>query len=388
MRLNNLISLPDGRNIDILIQEGKIVSVSNHTDILADNSEEQVIKFDNAIVFPGLINSHDHLDFNSFPQLGNRTYKNYIEWGLDIHLQNKDVINKVLKISKELRIQWGIYKNLLNGITTVINHGPALALEGDLITIEQNSHVLHSVANEKKWRFKLNMPFLKKQPFVIHIGEGTDEYSKKEIDTLLKWNLFNRDLIGIHAVTMNEQQASKFKAIVWCPDSNTFLLGKTAEVNKFKDNTTILFGTDSTVSANWNLWDQLRVARSTKLVTDEDLFNMLTTSPVKVWNLPISGTIAKNYSADVVIARKKSGPNGLGAFFALNPEDIMLVIHKGVIRLFDEEISKQLFGKGVDPEQFSKIFIMDKCKYIFGNLPELIRSIRGYYPEANFPVAF
>jgi hypothetical protein len=51
--------------------------------------------FDNAVVFPGLINSHDHLDFNLFPQLGHHIYHNYTEWGDHIHRNYKTEIDAV-----------------------------------------------------------------------------------------------------------------------------------------------------------------------------------------------------------------------------------------------------------------------------------------------------
>ena len=54
------------------------------------------------LLFPGLINSHDHLDFNLFPQTGNRIYNNYTEWGKDIQYQNKETINAVLKIPQQI----------------------------------------------------------------------------------------------------------------------------------------------------------------------------------------------------------------------------------------------------------------------------------------------
>ncbi len=318
--------------------------------------------------------------------MGNRIYNNYVEWGEDIHLQNKEIIEKVLKVHKQLRIEWGIYKNLLNGITTVVNHGPKISVPADILTVLQNSHVLHSVSNESNWKFKLNMPFIKNQPFSIHIGEGTDATSNEEINTLLKWNLFNRELIGIHAVAMNEKQASKFKAIVWCPDSNNFLLGRTAAINKLKHQAKIIFGTDSTVSANWNLWEQLQIARNTKMVTDVELFNMLTNVPAKIWGLPNSGTIAKDFDADIVIGKMKPKLKSMDAFFEMNPEDILMVIHKGNIRLVDGDIYQQLHEQGVLLNDFSKIFFGDKLKYISGNLQELIKSVKKYYPEAYFPV--
>jgi cytosine/adenosine deaminase-related metal-dependent hydrolase len=387
MRLNNLLQIPEGRQIDILIENEKILSISEHQFSKEDSSKGPAVSFTDAIAFPGLINSHDHLDFNLFPPLGNRIYSNYVEWGKDIHRQNKDVISSVLKVPKQLRIQWGIYKNLLNGITTVINHGPELEIEGDLITVLQSSRTLHSVANEKYWKFKLNMPFLSgNEPWVIHIGEGTDQASKDEINALLKWNLYNRKLIGIHAVAMNEKQASGFSALVWCPDSNIFLLGQTSQINNLKNQTKILFGTDSTVSSNWNLWEQLRLAKKRNMVTDTELFDMLATTAADVWNTIGSGKLATGYNADLVIGKRNMALSGMNAFFGLNPENILMIVHNGSIRLFDEEIYPQLFEQGVNLNDFYKIVINGACKYVFGNLPKLMSSVKDYYPGVQFPV--
>jgi len=386
MLLSSLYTVPGGENVDILIEERKISSVINHKDSLPGKAQGLNIKFLDAIVFPGLINSHDHLDFNCFPQLGNRIYNNYVEWGDDIHKQNKETINKVLKIPKELRIQWGIYKNLLNGITTVVNHGPKLQADNNLVTIWQQCHTLHSIKLEKKWKIKINLPFVKNQPFAIHIGEGTDSAAKEEIDELIKRNLLKRDLIGIHAVAMDEKQASNFRAIIWCPDSNYFLVGRTAPIDKLKHKTKILFGTDSTVSSNWNLWDHLRLARKSKLVTDTELFDMLTSTPANVWGIEDCGRIEKNNNADIVIAKKKPGLNLMDSFFGLNPEDILMVIQKGQIALFDGEIWGQLHGHMSGLEDYCSIHINGRAKYISGNLPRLIKSIKECYPEATFPV--
>src|ERR1700754_5330219 len=94
------------------ISEGKILGVADGKPQPAKG--DHTLEFEDAIAFPGLINSHDHLDFNLFPALGNRIYNDYTEWGTDIHLQNKETIAAVLRIPKELRIGWSLYKNLLN----------------------------------------------------------------------------------------------------------------------------------------------------------------------------------------------------------------------------------------------------------------------------------
>ncbi len=382
MLLKNIYSITSQRKVDIMIEGDSIKSVN---DTSTQASTIRTLQFNNAIAFPGLINSHDHLDFNLFPKLGNRIYNNYVEWGDDIHKQNKNTIDKILKVPLELRVQWGIYKNLLNGITTAVNHGPELQIENSPIKVKQCKNVLHSVQLEKRWRYKLNSPFAAKEPFVIHIGEGTDEAVEKEIDTLLKWNLANKELIGIHAIAMNEEQAKSFKALIWCPDSNYFLVAKTASIDKLKKSAAILFGTDSTVSADWNLWNHLRLAREQKMVTDEELLNMLTANPDAIWNLP-GREIKENAPADIIIARNKNGLQSMDAFFALNPEDILLVMHNGKIKLFDEEIQEQLLATKIDLSNFSKVYLNGNSKYVEGNLPALINSIKNYYPEVNLPV--
>ncbi|HEY9364264.1 MAG TPA: amidohydrolase family protein [Chitinophagaceae bacterium] len=369
----------------IQVEDGKIKVVTDDEKTLQNNPKELRIRFENAIAFPGLINSHDHLDFNLFPQIGNRIYNNYVEWGKDIHLQNKKLINAVLKIPQHLRTRWGLYKNLLNGITTVVNHGARLEIADPFISVIQDNHSLHSVQFEKYWRLKLNNIFVKKKPYVIHVGEGTDEMSHKEIDTLLKMNFFNKCLFAVHGVAMDEEQAKNFKALIWCPESNYFLLNATADIKRLKTKMRILFGTDSTLTADWNLWNHLRLARKTGLMSDKELYYSLTKNPAEAWKHFHIGSIAPNNNADIVIA-KSTGSSDFENFYSLNPESIQLILHQGQIRLFDEEIKDQLKGQNYQVSSFSRFRINGETKYVYGNLKQLMSEISSYYPEASFPM--
>lgn len=369
----------------IRLEKGKIKAVTDDEKKLQNNPKELRIEFENGIAFPGLINSHDHLDFNLFPQLGNRIYNNYTEWGKDIHQHSKATINAVLKIPQHLRIQWGLYKNLLNGVTTVVNHGAKLKITDPFITVLQDNYSLHSVQFEKNWKLKLNNFFAKKQPYVIHTGEGTDEMTHKEIDSLIKMNFFHKSLFAVHGVAMDEEQAENFEALVWCPDSNYFLLNKTADIDKLKSKTSILFGTDSTLTSGWNMWNHLRLARKTGMMNDRELYQTLTKTPSAAWEQNHAGEISANKKADLVIA-KNSNSKGFDAFYSLNPGDIQLIMHEGKIRLFDEEIKSQLADQGFPISQFTRIMINGKIKYVYGKLGELMNTILAYYPEADFPV--
>jgi cytosine/adenosine deaminase-related metal-dependent hydrolase len=365
---------------DILVENDYICSVTENGSNAAHS--DNPIVFDNAIAFPGLINSHEHLDFNLFPQLGNTVYNNYREWGNDIHSQYAKEIAAVLRVPKSLRILWGMYKNLLNGFTTVVNHGEKLPVTADFLTVYQEYSALHSVGFEKKWRWKLNWPGKYGKPVVIHIGEGTDAAATREIDSLIRWNLAKRSLIGVHGVAMNANQASSFQSLVWCPASNFFLLNKTAAVDQLKQNTRILFGSDSTLTADWNLWNHLRAARKTNMLTDDELLQTISGSAAETWALN-KGAIRQGCLADIVIAKKKDHTDAMEAFYATDPKDLLLISHNGKIQLFDEVVYKQ-----VDPvlrKNFSKININGNHKYITGDLEMLCNQIRQFYPGMKSP---
>src|SRR5947209_2662200 len=179
MILKNVITDQSSTASDITVRGDKIVDA--HT-----MPGETIFHFDNAIAFPGLINAHDHLDFNLFPSLVQRKYANYTEWGHHLHTSFKKEIAQVTQIPTGLRAQWGLYKNLLNGVTTVVNHGVKIRLPDSPINVLQTSQCLHSVKFERLWKLKLNNPVLAKRLCEIHIGEGTDECSLDEINDLLK----------------------------------------------------------------------------------------------------------------------------------------------------------------------------------------------------------
>jgi hypothetical protein len=183
---------------------------------------------------------------------------------------------------------------------------------------------------------------------------------------------------------MDPQQAKHFEAVVWCPESNYFLLNKTAAIDELKSKTTILFGTDSTLTGHWDIWHHIRLARKTQMLNDDELYNSLTSSPAQTWKLN-GGSITSGFDADIVIAKAK-GKVGLQAFYDITPNDILLVMHKGVILLFDESLYHQLTG--IINQNYSKVFTGNHFKYVVGDIPGLIAEIKRYKPDAGFPIPY
>jgi cytosine/adenosine deaminase-related metal-dependent hydrolase len=381
--LNNVTPINESHPVDLTISGEKIMSIDSGNKW--NNVDPVQIRFTSATVFPGLINSHDHLDFNCFSVLGQRKFISYTEWGKYIHKIYKDNIDAVLRIPLDLRTAWGMYKNLLAGITTVVNHGAYLKFENPLINIYQKPQNLHSVKFEKNWKWKLNNPFLKNKDCVIHTGEGSDKLSSDEIDQLLKFNLLKRKLVGVHGVAMNETQAKNFKGLIWCPESNRVLLNKHAHIVALKAQTNLVFGTDSTLTGHWNLWHHLRFARSLQMVDDSELFRMITSTPAKLWNLN-NGELKVGKDADIVVVKKKSGTSNWEDIFKTNPEEILLVVNKGKIRMFDKAMYDQLMGLPLNLHRFSRLSLKGSIKFVEGDLPSLIAAIKSYNSSVNFPI--
>jgi len=380
--LNNLINTSNGRTIHISVNQGHIESVGEKIPA----RDHFVLHFRKAVAIPGLINSHDHLDFNCFQPLGTNTYNNYTEWGKEIHHIFRNHIQAVLNIPQNLRTAWGLYKNLISGVTTVVHHGPFIPIENPPIHVFQDTQNLHSTAFEKNWKWKLNNPFLKRRMVVIHAGEGTDLRSKNEIDDLIKYNLSGRNIVGIHGVAMKSSQAKKLKALIWCPESNQLLLDKQPDIKELKKNIRIVLGTDSTLTGNWDFWHHLRFARSLQITGSEELFDMCTRIPAALWGMN-RGEIKPGKEADIVILKSKPYAEIGELVFQSGPEDILLVIQQGKIRLFDDCLLPQLRNR-IALDGYSKMTIRNSVKFVEGDLPALADKIKSFHPHMVFPVHF
>lgn len=337
--------------------------------------------FEGAIAFPGLINSHDHLEFDLYPPLGHGPYVDYVAWGEDIHRRDRAQIASIEAVPRPYRARWGAVKNLLAGVTSVAHHGEPVGAQPIGLL---GGTAFHSVRLEAGWRRRLNSPF-DRPPYVVHIGEGTSPACRREIDDLLAWNLWGRDLIGVHAIAMNARQARRFRALVWCPLSNAFLYQRSADIGKLKEHTTILLGTDSTLTADWNFWAHLRGARAGGLLTDRELFDAVTRSAAAAWNRPDLGRIAVGAAADLVVARQKNA-DPWEAFFALDPEDLLLVVRGGVPLLIDRSIDTDTDTDtefGLRPSNGFAVRVGGAQKIVAEDAPTLLRQIRGRGLRSN-----
>jgi len=369
--LNNTSILNNsGDHFCISILDGKIISVN--AEPIYNSTNSHIINFKDALAFPGLFNAHDHLEFNLFPRLRSKIYRDYLDWGKDIQRLFSTEINTVLNIPTELRMRFGMIKNLFNGITTVMHHGnSSIRKSNQIINVFDSYNYMHSVSLEKNWRIKLNLMF-NKLPFVIHLGEGTGETIEREVNKLFKWNLFKRKIIAVHGISLKSNQSEKLAALIWSPDSNLFLYNKTADIFELKNRIPILFGSDSNLTSDSNFWNHIRIARAINALNDEELINSITSLPGELFNIRDTGKVKVGCRADIVIVKKKS-ENNYDAFFNVNPEDILLIIRDGKIILFDESLEQEFAYLN-----YSKFKIRGSIKLTDKEIVTIINRLEDY----------
>ncbi len=242
------------------------------------------------IVLPGLINAHDHLEFNLYPRLGCGPYANAGDWARDVYHPESPPISLQRKISKNTRLQWGGLKNLLCGVTTVCHHNPM-----EFAVFDRNFPV--RVVKQFGWAHSIEYsPDLMERfratpagcPFVIHLGEGTDEKARAEIFQLDEMGVLDDRTVLVHALGLDaagiELAKKKGASIVWCPSSNQFLLGRTLGRNALESGIPVALGSDSGLTAEGDLLDELRVAHRCG-VGAQELYRMVTEIPARMLRL-------------------------------------------------------------------------------------------------------
>jgi cytosine/adenosine deaminase-related metal-dependent hydrolase len=294
------------------------------------------------VILPGLINAHDHLEFNLFPRLGSGPYSNATVWAKDIHRPDEPPVCEHLKLAKPLRLLWGGIKNLISGVTTVLHHNPYDAIFdcGFPVHVVRHfgwSHSLafsHDLAGD--WALTPHGA-----PFLIHACEGTDAEAAGEIYRLDAAGVLGPATVLVHGVALHtaglELVKKRGSSLVWCPSSNHFTLGRTLSREALNSGIPVALGTDSALTAAGDLIDEIEVARSD--VTEERLYGMVTDVAARVLRLSAGeGTIRDGGLADLVILRDRD-VRPAKAILDMHPEAVFV---GGRIKLITLPLAERL----------------------------------------------
>jgi cytosine/adenosine deaminase-related metal-dependent hydrolase len=302
----------------------------------------EMIDLSGYLLLPGLINAHDHLEFNLFPRLGRGPYGNSVEWAREVYHPEQPPVEEHIAVPKPVRLMWGGLKNLLSGATTVSHHNPYEARLFDrnfpvrVIRKFGWAHSLH-FSPDLVERFRNTPP---SRPFIVHAAEGRDAGAFSEIERLDAMGVLDRRTVLVHAIALKPSDIEILLArkcsIVWCPSSNLFAYGRTLTLHALASNVPIALGTDSALTADGDIADEIRAARSIQQISMERIFEMVTTRAAAIFRLPkASGEIQEHGPANL-IAVADHGQTPADALNNLFPELVMI---GGRIRLLSRAIS-------------------------------------------------
>lgn len=280
------------------------------------------------LVLPGLINAHDHLELNLFPRLGRGPYPNATAWAEDIYRPQENPIKQQLAVPKSLRLFWGGIKNLLAGVTSVAHHNPydsSVFERAFPVRVLKNFGWAHSIRFSPDWNH-LHRSTRPGVPFIIHAAEGTDDEARNELYRLDRSGLLSKSTALVHGVALRPDDLPLLRksgvALIWCPSSNYFTLGRTLCSDLLDSRVPIALGTDSALTGEGDLIDELRVAG--RLIDAVRLYNLVTIEAAHILGFNNGeGCIRDGGVADLLVVRD-GGQTPAEALLDLRPEIVFV----------------------------------------------------------------
>jgi cytosine/adenosine deaminase-related metal-dependent hydrolase len=280
---------------------------------------DRVIDCAGGWLLPGLINAHDHLELDNFPRLKWReTYANAGEWIADFQPRFKTDPVLIAPMSPPLndRLFIGALKNLLSGVTTVAHHNPlhhALRRRDYPVRVVQRFGWAHSLLLDGE--IKVAASFRRtpaNQPWIIHLAEGTDGEAAQELSRLAALGCLQQNTVVVHGVGLRDDDIQKIidfgSGLVWCPSSNLFMLGHTIDVRTLVSMGRVALGSDSRLSGERDLLDELRVAQEASGFDTCVLLELVTTAAARLLRLPDAGCLRPGAPADLVLLPTGDSP--------------------------------------------------------------------------------
>lgn len=334
------------------------------------------VNLEGYMLFPGLINAHDHLELNHFPRTRFReVYPNAHLWGEDVSARlNEPPFRALRNYPLWDRCFMGGLKNLLSGATTVAHHNPLhrpLQAKNFPVSVVQAYGWAHSLHFETPAQIQKSYQSTPRQvPWMIHLAEGTDAVAAGEMSQLRKLGVMGKNTVLVHGVGIGLEDTrlaiEDGASMVWCPSTNQYLLGKTADVRAWAEAGRVALGSDSRLTADGDLLDELRAAYATTQLDEATLFRLVTEYPRRMLALGDVGSLEPGNWADMIALPHTDNP--YQALTGARRSDLSLVMRRGKVMVADAAMVNR-FPAG----QFAVVWLDEKPKQMAKSLVEQVQ---------------
>ena len=331
--------LIEAENGAVGVEGGRVVPPEGRFDV--------TLRVPGGEVRPGLVNAHEHLNRNHYGRMGVGPYPSMYAWGRDVHARYAAEIAAARAVPRRRALLVGAWKNLFAGVTTVVHHDPwEPDFERGFPIRLARVRVVHSLGIQRDAaRAEAAAPSHPHLPFSIHLAEGTDSETVEEVRALDALGLIDEKLLAVHVVGADADGVRRLRragsAVVWCPTTNVFLLGRTAPPELLAPGMDVALGSDSLLTADGSLLDEIRAARRIGHLDDARLLDAVSATPARRLGLP-APSLEPGAAADLAVFRKP--------VLEATEADVALVLVGGEVRVADPALGPALDALDLDPE--------------------------------------
>jgi 5-methylthioadenosine/S-adenosylhomocysteine deaminase len=316
-----------------LADDGSIAAVAPAADPPPEGFEQARRVETGGVVFPGLIDLHNHVAYNTLPLWRpagrSEPYESRNQWPRDESYkpQIHDPVDILGRAAGKALLKYVEVKALVGGVTAIQGSAKtATPYEGWLVrnveyetfgtkrkTVYQSVRTLSAPEDFEGVREHMRDG----ASFIYHLSEGTAESLLQEYDDLRTHRCLGPHLLAIHATALHPEQfeewGRKGGSIIWSPFSNLWLYRATTDAAAAaKAGIRVCLGSDWGPSGSKSLLHELKVAdlhnreRLGGAFTDEALCRMVTSNPADAlsWEKRV-GRIKRGLRGDLLVLRER-----------------------------------------------------------------------------------
>jgi cytosine/adenosine deaminase-related metal-dependent hydrolase len=334
----------------LVLRDGKIAAQPSPGDRRIDLRGQ--------LIFPALINAHEHLHVNVVPPLRtDAPFANSYAWmdACQAHFRDPAVI-AARALPKALRLRHGALKNLLAGTTGVVHHDPwhPELDEADFpVTLLRDFGWSYALAGPDFGppvvaSFRATPP---DRPWMIHLAEGTDAVAAGELAALDTLGCLAPNTVLVHGTGLREDDVTRTidagAAVVWCPGSNRRLLGRTLDPRRLAEAGRLMLGSDARVSGERDLLEALRGVLDRDGLDAQTLLDLVTHDAASLLRWPSRGQLTPGMQADLLIVADRGGEPAR-SLVGVSRAELRAVVRDGVPRIADPDFADWFAAAGID----------------------------------------